>query len=193
MAEAQMMNIEWRYSKAIFDPNQWHEISEGRVDWLFHTPFSSNLHILDDNDSTIEIKGIAAQRWQMLPVDGVTGRYSMRANTTGSEKQLGVCYKTKEVDASKTGICLADSTGEDSQKWDIDFVETTGTTYVFRNVANSTDYVLDCHVGNPIFMNKEFDPSGSPAQHWILRPDGEINDNAYSTTYTSVSENVEIG
>jgi len=187
MSDAQMLNIEWRFSPAIFDPNQWHEISESRVDWYFRTPFGNNLHSLDDGFHTLEIKGLRPQVWQMQPVDGIPGRYVMRSNYTGPAMQVAVCYREDEADESKTGICLKDATGEDDQKWDIDFVETTGTTYVFRNVANSSDYVLDCHPGNPIFMNKNFDLWNNPAQHWILHPNGLVDNVAFSTVFTDVS------
>lgn len=74
--------------------------------------------------------------------------------------------------------------------WDI--ADWGDETLRFVNVANGTDYVLDVHPGNPVFLNDDIETdeeSYQPAQHWLITSVDAINDGAYSTTFTSVCTN----
>jgi len=75
------------------------------------------------------------------------------------------------------------ASGDKSQLWQI---EAWGDgTWRFVNVGNGSNYNMDCHPGDPMFMSSVTAAvPNQPAQHWEFSSLAEINDGAYSTTIT---------
>jgi hypothetical protein len=171
---------------AAFNPNAWYQISEGRVDNTT-APLRSNLQI---NNNTLYVWSKVAQAWQLMPVDGIKGRYLLRLNVTGVKSQLSSCYQRDEVHPAKTSACMRDTRSvDDAQKWEIS--SWGDGTFKMSNVANGTNaFVLDVHPGNPLFMNDQVEVTGGtvkqPAQHWIITSERAVDDGAYSTIYSGV-------
>jgi hypothetical protein len=78
------------------------------------------------------------------------------------------------------------SSGDDSQKWRID--SWGDGTFKFVNVANGSNYNMDCHPGNPLFMSSQTAATPKqPAQHWEFSSIAAIDDGAYSTTVSTTT------
>jgi len=75
------------------------------------------------------------------------------------------------------------ASGDDSQLWQI---EAWGDgSWRFVNVGNGSDYNMDCHPGDPMFMsNTTAALPKQPAQHWLFSSLSDINDGAFSTMIT---------
>lgn len=130
-----------------------------------------------------------AQYWQFMPVDPKNpARYAVRSSVRGVFKQLGTCYNPEEIDEQHTQPCLLRSDGSDTQKWDITMWPGKNSTLRFQNVQNGTKYNMDVHVGNPMFMSSDVDGKNyQKAQHWLMTSVKNIDDGAYSTTFTDVN------
>ena len=159
---------------ADFDPNAWYQITESRVN------FSSSLQT-SGMGVYMGAAGIKTpQFWQVFSLGD--NEYAFRNKANGITHQLGVCYISNEIDASKTEPCVVPSDDSDSQKWTIT-PWGDGESYKIGNVGNGTDYIMDCHPGNPMFMSSNTQSNiRQPAQHWMFSSLEIINDGAYSTT-----------
>lgn len=125
--------------------------------------------------------------WQFIPVDGIAGYYAVRCYVEGINKQLGTCYNQSELNEQHTQPCLLNSDGSDTQKWNITEWADDEKTYRFQNVQNGTGLNMDVHPGNPMFMSNDQNPKNhQSAQHWLMTSVRNINDAAYSTTFTEV-------
>ncbi|OAQ70014.2 transmembrane alpha-helix domain-containing protein [Pochonia chlamydosporia 170] len=146
---------------AKLDPNVWYHVTEGRVDNFTKTRFDSMFQIVD----------VQKNNGDHLAVWG----------------NLGTCYNKDEIDDNRTQPCLLRSDGSDTQKWDITIWPGDNTTYRLQNVQNGTKYNMDVHMGNPPFMSSDTDPKiYQKAQHWLMTSVSDINEAAYSTTFTDV-------
>ncbi|KAF7561852.1 hypothetical protein G7046_g2279 [Stylonectria norvegica] len=171
-----------KLSPKTFDANVWYQITEGRVDTYDSDKFTSAFQI--GENGTLVVHPAVDTYWQFQPVDDKDGRYAVRCRQTGVFKQLGVCFVPTEIADSKTQPCLVDSNGSDAQKWDI--ADWGNSTYRFVNVKNGTDYVMDVHPGNPPFMSNDLRTNiPQPAQHWLMTSVMDIDDGAFSTTFTN--------
>lgn len=174
------------YDLVTFDPNVWYHISEERVDNYTKKEFQSSLQIVNMQNGTLHVWPAVEQYWQLQPVDNTKGRYALRNSQTGVFKQLAVCYNPTEIASSKTQVCMRDSDGSEGQMWDI--ADWGDETLRFVNVDNGTDFVLDVHPGNPIFMSDDLRTDiPQPAQHWLMTSVKDVDDGAFSTTFTNVS------
>lgn len=102
-------------------------------------------------------------------------------------KQLSVCYNANEADDHKTTVCMQPSDGGNRQIWQIDEWDNSGE-YRFTNKANGTDFYLDIHKGNPIYMSPKGDPEDRPSRRWLMTSASAINEADFSTVFTDVPE-----
>jgi hypothetical protein len=131
-----------------------------------------------------------AQYWQFQPLD-TPGLYALRCSKTGIKQQLSACYNKKEVDSNKTGICMTPSTGEESQKWQID--EWGDKSYRMINVDNGTDFYLAVHKGNPPYMSSNIrDDIEQPSMHWYMTSAAKVDEADYSTVFTNVCLSLQL-
>lgn len=167
------------------DSNVWYHLSDGRV------RFNGALCIANETLGTVAVFSPRQDYWQFRRLASDTPRYAIRSSHLGVRRQLAACYVEDEIDGSRTQPCLRDSDGTDEQKWDIhewDIGDSGGnTTYRFVNVKNGTDYWLDVHPGNPPFMSSEVGSADQRAQQFVMSSVSDIDDGAYSTTFTNVS------
>ena len=155
--------------------NAWYQITESRVD------FNSSMQLTGTDLVFSTASATAAEYWQILNIGN--GQYALRNQNFGISKQLATCYAPKELDASKTKPCMQDSDPNDFQKWTIS--DWGDGTYRIQNVGNGTQYNLDCHPGNPMFLSSVTAATPKqPAQHWMVSSLKAIDDGAYSTTFT---------
>lgn len=166
---------------ADLDPNAWYQLTESRVD------FNSSFQAAGGSDDAVLIGAqckTCQQRWQIQPASPNT--FQVRNQIFGTNRQLSACYNEKEQDSSKTQPCMQPSSGDEAQQWRI---EPWGDgTYKFINVANGSDYNMDCHKGNPLFMSSATaETPKQPAQHWMFSSIGAVNDKAYSTAVTGAA------
>lgn len=175
------------------DPNAWYHVTETRVDDPDvgeNQKFGSALIVSNVDTGDLAMAGSDRNdRWQFLPVDTDEhdARYAIRCSTTSIRRQLAVCYREDELADSKTQPCMLPSDGSDAQKWDIANWDDGSGAFRLINVANGTDYWLDCHRGNPLFMNSHIDTTvNRPAQRWIMSSSAAIDDGEFSTTFTNV-------
>lgn len=159
------------------DSNAWYQLTETRVDFSSSLQYNSKdiyFALADDNSQ---------QYWQFFPLPD--GNYQIRNRATDA-KQLGTCYKSSEKSATKTQPCMIDSLDVDSQKWIVDQWDDGNLKFV--NVGNGTDYNMDVHPGNPLFMSPitAQDPI-QPAQHWQIKSRKPIDDGTFSTVFGAVS------
>lgn len=167
-----------------FDSNVWYHLTEQRVDDYDKKEFGAQF--AENSSGDLQVAGIEDQYWQFQPVDDKEGRYALRCSKTGVLKQLSVCYNKDEIANTKTQPCLADSNGNDEQKWDV--ADWGNNTFRFVNVKNGTDYVLDVHPGNPPFLSDDLRTNiPQPAQHWLATSVKNVDDGAYSTVFAEVS------
>jgi hypothetical protein len=168
------------------DPNAWYHISEERVDKTNWTTLTNSLQIRDKAAGELVVWLDNGHRWQVQPVGN--DQYALRCGEAGVSKQLSVCYAPDEFSSTKTQPCLADSHGGDEQKWMIaDWGLPDNPVYRFINVKNGSDYWMDVHQGNPIFMSPDIKTDFyRPAQRWLMRSGDAINDESYSTTFTNL-------
>ncbi|KAH7303789.1 hypothetical protein B0I35DRAFT_517115 [Stachybotrys elegans] len=171
------------------DPNVWYQVSEARVDDYADDDLNSELQVTNADTGALGLWGATGHRWQFQSVDDRPGRYALRSSVTNLRKQLATCFNETEIAEGQTQPCLADSHGGDEQKWDIaDWGNETSRLpyYRFINVHNGSDYWLDCHRGNPLFMSPNIDTSVyQPAQRWLLMSMSDIDDGGFSTTFTN--------
>lgn len=165
-----------------FDSNAWYQITEERVD------FNSSLQLVKSAPNSLVMAAACdqcLQYWQIVPStfatdDASNGTYVLRNRYTDTTKQLGVCYAPKEADSSKTRPCMVNATGGDDQKWKI--TQWKDGALKLQNIGNGTNYNLDCHQGNPLFLSSTTVANPKqPAQHWQVSSIGVINNNVYST------------
>lgn len=184
------------FHPANLDSNAWYHISDGRV------RFNGALCIANETLGTVAIYSPRDEYWQFQRLtssssDSDTPRYAIRSNQLGVAKQLAACHVKDEIDESRTQPCLRDSDGTDEQKWDVhewDIGNEGGnTTYRLVNVKNGTDYWLDVHPNNPPFLSSEVGSADQRAQQFVMSSVSEINDGAYSTTFTNVSSCRRLG
>ncbi|CAM1505229.1 Fc.00g108660.m01.CDS01 [Cosmosporella sp. VM-42] len=166
-----------------FDSNVWYHITEGRVDNLTKKEFQSSFQTNDDKGN-LAVWPAIDQYWQLQPVSSKKGRYALRLSNSGVFKQLAVCYFSDEIADSRTRPCMRASDGTEAQMWDI--ADWGDSTYRLVNVANGTDYVLDVHPGNPPFLSNDLRTDvPQPAQHWLMTSVKDVDDGAFSTTFTN--------
>ncbi|KAI9170828.1 hypothetical protein HJFPF1_00302 [Paramyrothecium foliicola] len=170
------------------DPNVWYMISEERVDKYANDGWSSSLQIRDYEKGEIVVFIKKEHYWQFQPVDAKKGRYSLRCSETGIFKQLSVCYHPDESSEGKTRPCLADSHGGDEQIWEVsDWGFANNATLRFTNVKNGTDYWMDVHPGNPMFMSSKIRTNEyQPAQRWLISSIKNVYDGDMSTIFTNL-------
>jgi len=178
---------------ADLDPNVWYHLTEARVDdpeVKEDNKFGSALVVSNVGTGDLAMMGSdRTDRWQFVPVDTDEhdARYAIRCSKTTIRRQLSVCYREDELAHSKTQPCMLPSDGSEEQKWDVARWDDGTGTFRLINVANGTDYWLDCHQGNPPFMNDQIDTSvNRPAQRWIMSSADAIDDGEYSTTFTNL-------
>ncbi|KAF7542529.1 hypothetical protein G7Z17_g11492 [Cylindrodendrum hubeiense] len=166
------------------DSNVWYHVTEARVDDYDKDNFTSSFQVEDDNG--VAVWGFVDHYWQFQPVkNGPAGRYALRCSRTGVFKQLSACYVEDEIDDSKTEPCMVASDGTKAQMWDI--ADWGNSTYRFINVKNGSDYVMDVHPGNPPFMSSDLRTNiPQPGRHWLMTSVRDVDDGAYSTTFTKV-------
>ncbi|KAH6897152.1 hypothetical protein B0T10DRAFT_177448 [Thelonectria olida] len=166
------------------DSNVWYHVTEYRVDIYAKENFTSSLQVEDDNG--VAVWGAVDQYWQFQPVpDAPDGRYALRCSKTGVFKQLSACYVGDEIDDSKTQPCMRASDGTKAQMWDV--ADWGNGTYRFVNAKNGSDYVMDVHPGNPPFMASDLRTDiPQPGRHWLMTSVKDVDDGAYSTTFTKV-------
>ncbi|KAK2608814.1 hypothetical protein QQS21_002671 [Conoideocrella luteorostrata] len=181
------------FTPAKLDPNVWYHVTEGRVDDYKKTSFQSSFQILNpssNNGDKLAVFPIPSppQYWQFLPVDPTNpARYVVRNSERKIMKQLGTCYNSDEIDEQHIQPCMLRSDGADTQKWDITLFPSNNETYRFQNVQNGTKFNMDVHPGNPMFMSSDTDPKiYQPAQRWLLTSVKNIDEAAFSTTFTKV-------
>jgi hypothetical protein len=161
------------------DPNTWYQLTESRVG------FTSSLQWDGAGIFMAAQKtGYSGQFWQFQPVGN--GNYQIRNLLAANYLQLTTCYQSSEVDASKTRPCMKDARGDASQQWMVQNWGEGDQTFKLVNAGNGTGYNLDCHPGNPLFMNENTAANPvQPAQHWEMTMLSQINNVLYSTTYVS--------
>lgn len=144
--------------------------------------FNTSLQVVKNAPSTLSMAAAGTdtfQYWQVFLLKN--GSAILRNKAQGIGKQLGVCPAPNEVDSSKTAPCMVDTADVASQKWDILTWLSNGGNKL-QNVGNGTNYNLDCHRGNPLFMSSTTAATPEqPAQHWLFSSIGVINDVTYST------------
>lgn len=159
----------------VIDGNVWYQLTETRVD------FNSSLQQAGNGVVMAAAGPKTLEFWQLFPIG--SGLYQIRNRNTGVNKQLATCYNAQEQDPSNTQPCLEPSSGDQSQLWNI--TQWGDGTFKFVNVGNGSNYNMDCHPGNPMFMASEIAAvPRQPAQHWEFSSLSQINDGAYSTTIT---------
>jgi hypothetical protein len=159
-----------------FDNNAWYQITESRVD------FNSSLQVVQNSESAL-VMAAAGQNtleyWQIFPLKN--GSAIIRNKALGVGRQLGVCNTPTESDSSKTRPCMVNTSDVASQKWDIS-TWSSDSALKLVNVGNGTNYNMDCHQGNPLFMSSTTaENPKQPAQHWLFSSIAVINDQTYST------------
>jgi Ricin-type beta-trefoil lectin domain-like len=161
---------------ATIDPNVWYQLTETRVDFNSSLQYNGFGIFMAAHETTAD----DGQYWQFLPLSN--GEWQVRNVASAIGKQLSTCYSATETSDSKTQPCMQDSSDDDSQKW---WITAWGDgTYKFVNVGNGTGYNMDCHPGNPMFMNDQTATTpNQPAQHWEFSSIRDVNDGAYSTTF----------
>ncbi|MBE7182729.1 MAG: hypothetical protein INR71_16235, partial [Terriglobus roseus] len=174
-----------------FDTNTWYQLTETRVDFSVSLQYQA-----PDKLVMATACSNCNQYWQVIPStfgsdEPNNGSFVLRNRATGVTSQLGVCYDESESDSSRTRPCMLDGGGGNLAgpftKWDITNWASDGTQKLV-NVGNGTDYHLDCHPGNPMFMSSTTAPNPKqPAQHWQFSSIGVINDVTYSTGIPAVS------
>jgi hypothetical protein len=158
------------------DSNTWYQFTESRVD------FNSSLQYNGQGIFFAAQSEDAEQYWQFYTEDSST--YQIRNRNTAT-KQLGTCYNPSEVTAPKTQPCMVPASDDDSQKWTVS--TWSDGTYKIQNVGNGTDYNMDVHPGNPLFMSSATaETPKQPAQHWEIQSIGEIDDGTFSTALGAV-------
>jgi hypothetical protein len=171
---------------ATIDGNAWYQIIESRVDFKSSLQSSGAQGIF----FATECGTCVGQKWQIQVVSD--GQYQLRNSVTGIKRQLGVCYTQSETDASKTQPCMLPASGDDSQKWRID--PWGDGTFKFVNVGNGTNFNMDCHPGNPLFMSSQIaETPKQPAQHWSFSSIGAVEDGAYSTSVITTTVSITTG
>ena len=157
------------------DGNVWYQITESRVN------FNSSLQVAGSGLVMAAAGVDANQYWQLLSIGN--NQYVFRNKVDGINKQLGTCYAASEMDPAHTQPCMLNSIGDDSQKWAVS--TWSDGAYKFVNIGNGSNYNLDCHPGNPMFMSSVIEETPrQPAQHWLIASLATIGDAAYSTTIT---------
>jgi hypothetical protein len=173
------------FRPADLDSNAWYELSDGRV------RHNGALCIANETQGTVAIFSPRGEYWQFLRLEDDSPRYALRSNQLGVAKQLAACHVEDEIDDSRTQPCLRDSDGTDEQKWDVhewDIGQDGGnTTYRLVNVKNGTDYWFDVHPNNPPFLSSVTGSADQKAQQMVMHSVSDIDDGAYSTTFTNVS------
>jgi hypothetical protein len=166
------------------DPNVWYYMSESRVGWTGSLQLSGLGLVM----TTLNTKADGSQLWQFEPVPNADNTYFMRNILTAIRDQLSTCYAPKEVSDPQTAPCIKAPSDDVSQQWLIEPWGDSISSLKFTNVGNKT-LVLDCHPGNPVFMNDVISgATPEPAQHWVLSSVRNINDGAYSTVFVSTPQ-----
>jgi hypothetical protein len=160
------------------DPNTWYQITESRVGFGSSLQFDGSSMFV----AAAVKPGSPTQNWQFHPVGD--GTYQVRSQASTVFLQLATCYAAGETDASRTRPCMKDARGDDGERWQL--LDWGDGTFMMKNVANGTGYNLDCHPGNPLFMNENTaaEPM-QPAQHWQVQSLAVVNDAQYSTVVVS--------
>lgn len=170
-----------------FDKNAWYAISETRVDKT-NNNLNNSLQVVENGMRVFPIADDL--NWQLHPVDeaGKPGRYILRSFKAGVEKQLSACFVAEEQDSSRTRACMAPAKLNESQQWDIS--DWGDGTYKIQSVANGTKYWLDVHAGADVHLSsfEETKANLREAQHWVLSSRFQVNDERYSTLFTSQSQ-----
>ncbi|KAK5989881.1 hypothetical protein PT974_08143 [Cladobotryum mycophilum] len=169
---------------ASLDPNAWYHVTEGRVDNITSSKLTSMLQITADGTPAVWAAANIDQYWQFQPTGDKPGRYQLRCTKTKIDKQLSVCFTTAEVTTGHTRPCMASSSGDDAQRWDV--ADWGDGSFRIVNVGNGTDYVMDVHKGNPPYMSSNLRTDiAQPAQHWIMTSHAKVDEAGYSTIFSA--------
>jgi len=153
------------------DPNVWYQVTETRVNWTSSFQLIGGLTVMGN------ICKDAICVWQFNPIPGAANTYAIRNQQSTIKSQLSTCYAASETADTKTVPCLQTSNGDPSQQWVIEPWNDSVNSRKFTNVGNKT-LVLDCHPGDPVFMNDQVgsDTLPAPAQHWLFSSISNVNE-----------------
>lgn len=162
------------------DSNIWYQITNSVQGFNAYLQFNGIVTWLSGNSSFTG--GLAANpQWQFFPSNN--GSYQIRNLAT--TQQLNGCHDDKEPTPGHTVPCMKDTTNDTTQEWILS--QWADGTYKITNVANGTEYNMDCHPGQNIFMSPAVaETPNQPGQHWEIKSLSDINDGAYSTAFPAV-------
>jgi len=164
------------------DPNAWYAISDSSGG--FNTTLYGGgagiehaVYVAPANFSNIDAY------WQIILVSGSHSIFTFRNRATGPQNCLDVNFNAAEVDPSHTQPALEPGDPPStSQQWTIQGWggdSNNFTSYQIQNVGNGTNFDLDDHPGNPLFLSSY--TGKTPTQQWIFSSLGAINDASFST------------